>query len=93
MENLGQQIRTLQIQVKEDKYFVAEYFHGTDRLSIVKVGPAGRDTIRLIGFDQHEQEFLIFAHVASVAIVFRIFKKEPNSQQRQYGFTVDSSTD
>lgn len=93
IENIGQKIRMLRIQVKEDRDFVAEYLHGTERFSIVNVASAGRETIRLIGFDQYEQECLIFAHVAAVAIVFRIFKKEPDSQRRQYGFTVDSSTE
>jgi hypothetical protein len=85
IENIGQKIRMLRIQVKEDRDFVAEYLHGTERFSIVNVASAGRETIRLIGFDQYEQECLIF--------VFRIFKKEPDSQRRQYGFTVDSSTE
>lgn len=91
VDNIGEQAEMLRAQLKEDEDFVGEYFHGDELITIANIRKAGRDTVKLVGYDKHERLCHIFANVASLVIVFRMIKKESNSQRRPCGFVADST--
>jgi hypothetical protein len=87
---LRDRAQAIRASLKPDEDFVCEYFTGGEVITVIRVGRATRETVRLIGFDALQRECEIVAHVSRISLLFRISKKTtPNN--RSYGFTVDSN--
>jgi len=91
VDSIGEQVSRMRARLKPDEDFIGEYVNGTETITITQVGTGGRDTVRLMGFDQLQRPCYIFAHVATVKILFRISKITAEHPKRQYGFTIDST--
>ena len=91
VESISEQVDKMRARLTPDEDFVGEYLNGTETITITHIGTGGRETVRLIGFDVNQRPCYIFAHVASVKILFRISKITAEHPKPKYGFTVDSA--
>ena len=92
VETVGEEVKNLRVSLKQDEDFVGEYFTGAETIIVTHIGVAGRDSVRLIGIDSHEQRCYTLAHIATVSLLFRIVKKATEHQKKHIGFTVDLPT-
>jgi hypothetical protein len=91
VESIAEQVEGLKRTLKPDELFVGEYVHGSEIVTITHLSAAGRDSVRLIGFDSQERHFVVVAHIASVSLLFRVCKKTPELAKRKIGFDIDSA--